>query len=237
MLAPRSSAYPTVRIDRTGTWTLQREQPSGAPREFAGRARSRLPQFRHPHELPTDVWLRPEAYGERSSSSTPNYGNAEVYHLADYSDGDAAHNTEDLLSGRAAFRAGGVYEAPFHRPTSPAPPPAPATKATAKFGTRPAARGTVGAFFASSRGRVLSKARSSSPPRSAVPPARKASVPASSRPLALQTHLGDNRRSESHLSLLHQGEKATGSQIPHLGHPLRTGRRSTSFWTGTGCST
>ena len=37
--------------------------------------------------------------GERSSSSTPNYGNAEVYHLADYSDGDTVHNTEDLLSG------------------------------------------------------------------------------------------------------------------------------------------
>ena len=183
VLAPRSSAYPTVRIDRTGgTWTLQREQPSGAPRAFAGRTRSCLPQFSDPHELPTDVWLRPEAYGERSSSSTPNYGNAEVYHLADYSDGDTVHNTEDLLSGRAAFRAGGVYEAPFHRPTVPASPPAPATKATVKCGTRPAARGTVAAFLASSRGRVLSKARSSSPPRLAAPPARKASAPANSRP-------------------------------------------------------
>ena len=119
---------------------------------------------------------------QRTCGSAPNYGNAEVYHLADYTDGDTVYNTEDLLSGRAAFRAGGVYEAPFHRPTVPASPPAPATKATVKCGTRPAARGTVAAFLASSRGRVLSKARSSSPPRLAAPPARKASVPANSWP-------------------------------------------------------
>ncbi|CAJ1370157.1 unnamed protein product [Effrenium voratum] len=38
------------------------------------------------------------AYGERSSSSTPNYGNAEVYHLADYSDGDTTYSA-GLTSG------------------------------------------------------------------------------------------------------------------------------------------
>ena len=69
VLAPRSSAYPTVRIDRTGTWTLQREQPSGAPRAFAGRARSRLPQFSDPHELPTDVWLLDLKLRERGGLS------------------------------------------------------------------------------------------------------------------------------------------------------------------------
>ena len=182
VLAPRSSAYPTVRIDRTGTWTLQREQPSGAPRPVAGRAHSRLPQFSDPHELPTDVWLRPEAYGERSRSPTPNYGRAEVYHLGDYSDEDPAHTAEDLLSGRAAFREGEVYEAPFHTNTVPALSSASAAKATAKCEPRPKARGSVAGFLASSRGRIPNKARSSSPPRLAALPARKVSVPADNRP-------------------------------------------------------
>ncbi|CAJ1376191.1 unnamed protein product [Effrenium voratum] len=202
-----SSAYPTVRIDV--------DTAEGSPPALHGHLQAE-PAHVYRNELPTDVWLRPEAYGERSSSSTPNYGNAEVYHLEDYSDGDTVHNT----TYSAGLTFGPCYES------------------HSKVRTAASGAGDSCSIFGKQSRTCFEQSKIFfAPTLSGTASQKGCHQKGREQPLALQTHLGDNRQSESHRSLLHQGEKATGSQIPYLGQPLRTGRRSTSSWTGTGCST